>query len=139
HVLEKLDGGPSAELANAWESVAFAACGVELTAGTRLRITASDLVDPESVVLEAALDQGLIQAYADTDICSPGLGALCDPDDPEPACGADLICCAVGPVFDGLYRCEQAVPELGDPNLVEPGDPLIGPLGCNAPDLTVLD
>jgi hypothetical protein len=143
HVLDKLDGGFLAEPANAWEPVAFAACGIELRAGTRLRITASDLVVPESVIVEAAIDEVLIEGYPDTDICSPGLGALCDPDDPEPACGAELLCCAEGPVFDGVYRCQQPVPGLGDPPPSElpdnPGDPLTGPLGCNAPDLVVLD
>lgn len=139
HVLEKLDGGPQAELANLWESVAFAACGLELAAGTRLRITASDLVTPEAVVVEAAIDEVRIEGYASTDICSPGVGALCDPDNPEPACGPDLLCCAEGPVFDGVYRCEQPVPALGDQPPPAPGDPLTGPLGCNAPDLAVLD
>lgn len=139
HVLDKLDGGPSAEVANAWQPVAFAACGVELRAGTRLRITASDLVTPEAVVVEAAIDEVRIEGYPDTDICSPGVGALCDPDDPEPACGSELACCAQGPVFDGVYRCEQPVPALADQPPSAPGDPLTGPLGCNAPDLTVVD
>lgn len=139
HVLEKLDGGPLAQLAHAWTSVAFAACGVELRAGTRLRITAADLVTPESVIVEAAIDEVLIEGYANTDICSPGLGALCDPNDPEPACGTDLSCCARGPVFAGIYRCEPPVPALGDQPPPSPGDPLTGPLGCHAPDLTVLD
>ncbi|MFO7564548.1 MAG: lysyl oxidase family protein [Enhygromyxa sp.] len=139
HVLDKLDGGPQAEPANAWEPVAFAACGVELGPGTRLRITASDLVTPESVIVEAAIDEVLIEGYANTDICSPGPGALCDPADPEPACGPELACCAQGPVFDGMYRCEQPVAGLGDQSPPAPGDPLTGPLGCNAPDLTVLD
>jgi hypothetical protein len=139
HVLEKLDGGPQAEVANLWEPVAFAACGVELAAGTRLRITASDLVSPEEVIVEAAIDEVLIEGYLSTDICSPGVGALCDPDDPEPACGPDLVCCAEGPVFDGVYRCEQPVPSLADQPPPAPGDPLTGPLGCNAPDLAVLD
>ncbi|HVI00932.1 MAG TPA: lysyl oxidase family protein [Enhygromyxa sp.] len=139
HVLEKLDGGPQAEVANLWESVAFAACGIELSAGTRLRITASDLVTPEEVIVEAAIDEVRIEGYTDTDICSPGVGALCDPDDPEPACGPDLLCCAEGPVFDGVYRCEQPVPALGEQPPAAPGDPLSGPLGCNAADLAVLD
>lgn len=139
HVLEKLDGGPQAKLANAWEPVVFAACGIELSAGTRLRITASDLLEPEQVVVEAAIDEVLIEAYPDTDICSPGLGALCDPQNPEPACGPDLLCCAEGPVFDGVYRCQQPVPALGDQPPPAPGDPLTGELGCNAPDLAVLD
>lgn len=139
HVLEKLDGGPAAKPANLWEQVAYAACGVELAAGTRLRITASDLVVPESVIVEAAIDEVTIKGYPDTDICSPGLGALCDPSDPEPACGPALACCAAGPVFAGIYRCEQPVPELGDDPPAEPGGPLTGPLGCDAPDLTVVD
>jgi hypothetical protein len=139
HVLEKLDGGPLAQPANAWELVAFAACGVELRPGTRLRITASDLVVPESVVVEAAIDEVLIEGYFDADICQPGLGALCDPADPEPACGPELLCCARGPVFAGVFRCGHPVPELGDAPPSMPGGPLTGPLGCDAPDLVVLD
>ncbi|HLT38308.1 MAG TPA: lysyl oxidase family protein [Enhygromyxa sp.] len=139
HVLDKLDGGPAAEPANSWEPVAFAACGVELRVGTRLRITASDPVTPEALVVEAAIDEVLIEGYPDTDICSPGPGALCDPADPAPACGPELLCCAQGPVFDGMYRCEQPVAGLGDQPPPAPGDPLTGPLGCNAPDLVVLD
>lgn len=139
HVLDKLEGGFLAEPANAWEPVAFAACGVDLAAGTRLRVTARDLVVPESVVVEAAIDEVLVEGYPDTDVCSPGVGALCDPDDPEPACGPDLVCCAEVPVFDGVYRCQEPVPSLGDQPPPAPGEPLTGPLGCNAPDLVVLD
>jgi hypothetical protein len=139
HVLDKLDGGPGATEQNLWDSVAYAACGVELVAGTRLRITASDLVTPESVFVEAAIDEVLIEGYQGTDICTQGLGALCDPDDPEPACGPDLLCCAKGPIYDGVYRCEYGVPELGDTPPAEPNGLLTGPLGCDAPDLTLLD
>jgi hypothetical protein len=139
HVLDKLDGGPDALPANLWTSVAFAACGVELAPGMRLRITATDSAVPESVIVEAAIDEVLVEGYQNADVCSPGVGALCDPDDPEPACGPDLFCCAQGPVFDGVYRCEAGVPELGDTFPANPGDPLTGPLGCDAPDLTVLD
>jgi hypothetical protein len=139
HVLEKLDGGAGAEPANLWTSVAFAGCGIELVPDTRLRITATDLVVPEAVVVEAAIDEVLIEGYPNTDICSPGLAALCDPDDPEAACGPELSCCPQGPVYDGVYRCETPVPELGDTPPAAPGDPLTGPLGCDAPDLRVLD
>lgn len=141
HVLEKLDGGPGATPQNLWDSVAYAACGVELVAGTRLRITASDLspaVMPEAMIVEAAIDEVLIEGYQDTDICTQGLGALCDPDDPEPACGTELLCCAKGPIYDGVYRCEYGVPELGDTPPAMPNGPLTGPLGCDAPDLTLL-
>jgi hypothetical protein len=139
HVLEKLDGGSGATPQNIWDSVAYAACGVELVAGTRLRITASDLVDPEAVIVEAAVDEVLIEGYQDTDICTQGLGALCDPSDPVPACGTELLCCAKGPIHDGVYRCEHGVPELGDIPPAMPNGPLTGPLGCDAPDLTLLD
>ena len=139
HVLDKLDGGEGAELANVWESVAFAACGVELRPGTRLRVRASDLVVPEAVVVEAAIDEVLIEGYVDTDICSPGPGALCDPNDPEPACGSELLCCAEGPIFDGIYRCAEPVPEIGDSPPAEVGGEFGGALGCPLPDLTVLD
>lgn len=139
HVLDKLDGGPEATAQNQWSSVAFAACGVPLVADTRLRITASDLVDPEAVVLEAAVDELVVEAYPNTDICSPGPGALCDPQSPEAACGAELSCCAEGPIFDGVYRCAEPVPEVGDLPPPAPGEPLTGPLGCPAPDLEVVD
>lgn len=139
HVLEKLEGGEGATPANVWESVAFAACGVELAEGMRLRITARDLVTPESVEVEAAVDEVLVEGYPDTDICAPGPGALCDPDSPELACGPDLLCCAQGPLYDGVFRCETPVPEIGDQPPAQEGGPLTGPLGCNAPDFTVLD
>lgn len=139
HVLDKLDGGEGAAPANAWSSVAFAACGVELAPGTRLRVRASDLVEPEAVLVEAAIDEVLIEGYVDTDICAPGPGALCDPDDPEPACGAELLCCAEGPVFDGVYRCAEPVPEIGATPPASPGGPLTGAPGCPLPDLTILD
>jgi hypothetical protein len=139
HVLEKLDGGAGASEQNLWDSIAYAACGVDLVAGTRLRITATDSVDPESVIVEAAIDEVLIEGYQGTDICTQGLGALCDPDNPEPACGPELLCCAKGPIYDGVYRCEYGVPELGDSPPLMPNGSLTGPLGCDAPDLTLLD
>ncbi|WP_146155870.1 lysyl oxidase family protein [Enhygromyxa salina] len=139
HVLDKLDGGVGASPQNLWTSVAFAACGIELVPDTRLRITATDLVVPEAVFVEAAIDEVLVEGYLDSDVCSQGLGALCDPAAPEAACGADLLCCAQGPIFDGVYRCDYPVAELGDLPPVEQGGPLFGPLGCDAPDLTVLD
>ena len=139
HVLDKLDGGEGATAANMWSSVAFAACGIELADGMRLRITASDLVEPEAVIVEAAIDEVLVEGYIDTDICAPGPGALCDPDTPELACGAELLCCAQGPVYDGVYRCEAPAREMGPDAPAESGGPLTGPLGCNAPDLTLLD
>lgn len=139
HVLEKLDGGAGATPQNLWTSVAFAACGIELVPDTRLRITATDLVVPEAVFVEAAIDEVLVEGYPNADVCAQGLGALCDPNNPEPACGAELLCCAKGPIYDGVYRCDEPVPELGDMAPVDPTGPLTGPLGCNAPDLTVLD
>jgi hypothetical protein len=139
HVLEKLDGGAGAQAHNLWSSVAFAACGIELVPDTRLRITATDLVVPEAVVVEAAIDEVSVQAYPNADVCVQGLGAVCDPNNPEPACGAELLCCAKGPIYDGVYRCEDPVPELGEVPLLDQANPLTGPLGCNAPDLTVLD
>jgi len=138
HVLEKLDG-PSEADSNAWESVAFAACGVELRPGMRLRIHASDSLEPEAAIVEAAIDEVLVEAYVDMDLCSPGEGALCDPDDPEPACGAEFACCARGPIFDGVYRCVEPVAGIGDGPPESPGGPLTGALGCPAPDLAVLD
>ena len=139
HVLDKLDGGEGATPANAWSSVAFSACGIELPPGMRLRITASDLVPPEAVIAEAAIDAVVVEGYPDSDVCSPGVGALCDPDDPLPACGEELLCCAEGPIFDGVYRCMEPTPELGDSPPAEPGGPLTGPLGCPSPDLVLLD
>ncbi|PRQ10203.1 lysyl oxidase family protein [Enhygromyxa salina] len=139
HVLEKLDGGAGAKPENLWTSVAFAACGIELVPDTRLRITATDLVVPEAVVVEAAIDEVLVEGYPNTDVCAQGLGSLCDPNNPEPACGAELLCCPEGPVYDGVYRCDYPAPELGDTPPLQPGGPLTGPLGCDAPDLTVLD
>ncbi|MCA9683843.1 MAG: hypothetical protein KC457_16705, partial [Myxococcales bacterium] len=141
HVLERLDGGPLVvpEPANAWSAVAYSACGVELRPGTRLRISAGDLLVPEAAVVEAAIDEVRVEGYPDQDICAPGPGALCDPADPMPACGAELLCCAQGPVFTGVHRCEVPVPEIGDAPPDQPDGELTGALGCDAPDLTVID
>ncbi|NVB40810.1 hypothetical protein G6O69_23425 [Pseudenhygromyxa sp. WMMC2535] len=139
HVLEALDGGPEAEPANSWEVVTFPACGVDLRPGTRLRITASDLSSPDAEIVEAAIDQVRVEGYPDMDVCAPGLGALCDPDDPDPACGSELLCCAEGPIFQGTYRCAAAERAIGDTPPAAPGEPFSGELGCPAPDLELRD
>lgn len=139
HVLELLDGGAGADPANVWTTVAFAACGIELVPDTRLRITARDLVLPEQVIVEAAIDSVRVEGYLSAELCQPGLGAICDPDNPAAACGADLVCCPRGPVFSGVYRCEPPVPAIGDDPPAQPGGTLTGPLGCDAPDLEVID
>jgi hypothetical protein len=135
HVLEQLDGGPTAEPANLWSKAAFAACGIPMVAGTRLRVGARDPVVPEEVIVEAAIDQVEVVGHVGDDLCNPGIGALCDPDAPEAACGPDLLCCADGPVFSGVYRCRPGVPAIGDEPPATPDEPFTGPLGCDAPDL----
>lgn len=139
HVLEQLDGGPTAEPANVWSTVAFAACGIPMVAGTRLRVSARDPIVPEAVIVEAAIDSVEIVGHVGDALCSPGPGALCDPDAPEAACGPDLLCCADGPVFSGVYRCRYPAAAIGDQPPPSPGDPFTGPLGCDAPDLEVRD
>ena len=139
HVLEQLDGGPTAEPANLWSKVGFAACGIPMVAGTRLRIGARDPVVPEEVIVEAAIDQVEVIGHVGDDLCSPGPGALCDPDAPEAACGPELLCCADGPVFSGVYRCRYPAAAIGDQPPPTPGDPFTGALGCDAPDLEVRD
>jgi hypothetical protein len=137
HVLEQLDGGPTAEAANVWSKVAFAACGIPMVAGTRLRVSARDPVVPEAVIVEAAIDQLQVVGHVGDELCTPGPGAVCDPNTPEAACGPDLSCCADGPVFSGVYRCRYPASAIGDQPPPAPGDPFTGPLGCDAPDLEV--
>ncbi len=139
HVLEQLDGGPTAEPANLWSRVGFAACGIPMVAGTRLRVAARDPVVPEAVIVEAAIDQLEIIGHVGDELCNPGPGALCDPDAPAAACGPDpdLACCAEGPVFSGVYRCRHRTAAIGAEPPPAPGEPFTGPLGCDAPDLEV--
>lgn len=139
HVLELLDGGPLAEPANAWSKLGFAACGIPMVAGTRLRVAARDPSVPDSLTVEAAIDELVIVGHVDDSLCTPGPGALCDPAAPEAACGSELVCCAEGTVYSGVHRCSYPVPAIGDEPPANPGEPFTGPLGCDAPDLAVLD
>lgn len=139
HVLELLDGGATATAANAWTKLAFAACGIPMRAGTRLRVTARDSIVPEAMVVEAAIDELAIFGLDDASACTPGPGALCDPADPAAACGDELLCCPIGTIYSGVHRCAWPAAAIGEVPPANPSDPLAGPLGCDAPDLEVLD
>lgn len=139
HVLERLDGGATATPANAWTKVAFAACGIPMVAGTRLRATAHDSSLPDSMIVEAAIDEVAIYGLDDASACTPGPGALCDPSNPAAACGDELLCCPVGTIYSGVHRCAWPAAAIGDEPPANPGEPFTGPLGCDAPDLEVRD
>jgi hypothetical protein len=135
-VLEQLELGEEIEDSNLWTPVGQAACGVPLVDGARLRIIATDLGEG---IVEAAIDSVLVTGFKNSAACSEGVGALCDPDDGG-ACGDDLLCCPRGPINDGIYRCAEPIAGLilGNPPQ-NPEAPNNGPLGCDAPDLTVTE
>jgi hypothetical protein len=129
HVLDQVELWEDADGANAWAPIEYAACGVPLTAGTRLRFSATDLGEG---ILEAAIDSVEVVGYLDTQLCDGGDGALCDPA-LEGACADGYLCCNQGTVNNDVYRCET--PALG---LSYPGG-LSSTPGCDAPDLFPTD
>lgn len=141
HALELLELPTSVAPANAWLPVEYAACGVPMRDGSRLRITAVDpdpSVELGADVLEAAIDDVSVHAHDDASLCAPGLGGRCDPEAPAAACGDELLCCSQGVLNRGIYRCEPPVAGLDfDAPTASPDAPGNGPLGCDAPDLIV--
>ena len=133
HVLEQLDAATTELTANLWIPREYAACGIPMRSGSRLRITA---IDEGIGVLEAAIDNVSVHAHDDAIVCSNAEGGRCDPD--ASACIGELLCCNQGVTNDGVYRCTTAVPGLlfSDPP-PSPDVPGNGPLGCDAPDLVV--
>jgi hypothetical protein len=135
-VLEQIDIGGALASANTWTPVEFSACGLPMLAGSRLRISATDLGDG---ILEAAIDSVLVTGHVNDDLCNGGIGSLCDPQD-EGSCARGLWCCPKGDVDTGAFRCDAPTAGLDFDNPTsDPGAPGNGPLGCNAPDLVVTD
>ena len=138
-VLEQLESAIEVVGSNVWMPVEYAACGAKMKAGTRLRVTATDLgyVTGQEGVTEAALDSVEIAGFEKATLCDGGLGAICDPQNSS-SCSGELLCCPQGTVNAGVYRCAEAVPGLDYDNPAGRGE-WNGPLGCDAPDLRVLD
>ncbi|HET6583393.1 MAG TPA: lysyl oxidase family protein [Nannocystaceae bacterium] len=131
-VLEELD--VDVDDANMWTPKEYAACGLPMVAGSRLRIVATDLGDG---IVEGAIDSVLVTGHLNDKLCSGGAGSLCDPKAASP-CGDDLLCCAQGVINTGVFRCSEPVASVDytDPP-ADPDAPNNGPLGCDAPDLFV--
>ena len=141
HLLEVLALPTGEDPANAWTPVEYAACGVPMRDGSRLRLIAIDNapgLEPGADVLEAAIDNVSVHAHDDASLCEPGLGGRCDPNSPLASCGDELLCCSQGVINNGIYRCEEPVAGLDFELPTEsPESPGNGPLGCDAPDLIV--
>ncbi|MBX7078264.1 MAG: hypothetical protein K1X88_03685 [Nannocystaceae bacterium] len=138
HVLEKLDNDAASLSAAVWTPVAYSACDVPYVPGTRLRVSVTNpegLPDEVVEVVEAALDNVVVTGHRVTDDCQTGVGALCNPA--SPICDEGLLCCAQGVLNEGIFRCAPPVPAIDPANPGEPGAPLTGPLGCDAPDLAI--
>ncbi len=135
-VLEQLESEGQSSQANMWTPREYSACGVPMDAAARLRITATDLGEG---ILESAIDNVVVTGYFDAALCDGGIGSVCDPN-AESACSGELLCCGVGVVNKGVYRCSQPAPSLSFPNAgTLPGEPGNGPVGCDAPDLFATD
>jgi hypothetical protein len=133
-VLEQLEDASDVEDANMWTPNEYSACGLPMVAGTRLRVTATDLGNG---IFESAIDSVVVTGYEVDDVCTGGVGAICDPTAPQP-CAEGLSCCAKGVLNTGVFRCAEPVPSLDYANPpAQPDDPGNGPMGCDAPDLFV--
>ena len=130
----ELLASPTAETPeNLWWPREYPVCGPPLTAGSRLRISATDA---GAGLLEAAIDSLTVRAHDDDAICGAGAGSICDPD--GGACPGELLCCSQGVLNEGVYRCAAPVAGLDFADPPETADaPGNGPLGCDAPDLIV--
>jgi hypothetical protein len=134
YVLEQLDSPTSALADNRWTPREYAACGLPMLDGSRLRISASDT---GAGILEAAIDSVAVRAFDDAGFCNAGLGGRCDPAQPD-SCPVDLSCCSQGPLNVGVYRCTEPVAGLDYQSPpASPDDPGNGAIGCDAPDLIV--
>ena len=120
---------------NRWTPREYAACGVPMASGSRLRITATD---EGTGILEAAIDTVSVHAHDEATVCGTGEGGKCDPALGAAACPEALLCCPQGSVNAGVDRCTAAVAGLDpDDPTRSPDDPFNGPLGCDAPDLVI--
>lgn len=135
HPLEQLGEATADAPENLWTPREYAACGLPMADGTRLRITAHD---DGTGILEAAIDTVIVRAHDFTTVCDGAEGGICDPQAGATACPEDLLCCAQGTINAGVYRCGAAAAGLDfaspPPDPRSPGN---GPLGCDAPDLTI--
>jgi hypothetical protein len=134
-VLEQLEGPDDTVGANAWMPVEHAACGAPMVDGSRLRITAADLGDG---ITEGAIDSVIVRGYQSEDLCTGGLDAICNPNDAD-TCADPYVCCGLGTLNKGVYRCMEAVPSLDYDNPPAENAPFNGPMGCPNPDLFVTD
>ncbi|MBC8069940.1 MAG: hypothetical protein IAG13_16500, partial [Deltaproteobacteria bacterium] len=135
HPLESLTAATSDAPANLWTPREYAACGVPMVDGSRLRITARDDGDG---ILEAAIDGVSVRAHEFATLCETGEGGICDPALGEAACPGDLLCCAQTAINVGVNRCTSPVAGLDFDNpTADPDAPGNGPLGCDAPDLII--
>ncbi|MBC8067883.1 MAG: hypothetical protein IAG13_06065 [Deltaproteobacteria bacterium] len=135
HTLEQLETGASIVGANSWQAHEYAACGLPMVAGSRLRITATDLGDG---ITESAIDSVAVISHIDDNLCDGGEGSVCDPDMGEAACAGGLLCCSQGAVNAGVFRCSEAVAGIDYANPpATPDLPGNGAMGCDAPDIFV--
>lgn len=135
HVLEELADPTATTIENRWTPREYAACGVPMLDGTRLRITATD---DGAGILEAAIDTVSVQAHDEATVCGTGEGGHCDPVLGAAACPDALLCCPQGTINAGINRCAPAVAGLDPDNPPpDPEAPFDGPLGCDAPDLAI--
>lgn len=131
--LELLETETDALADNRWTPREYLACGLPMTAGSRLRITA---VDMGPGILEAAIDSVSVHAYDDASVCEAGEGGYCEPG--PGACPGELLCCSQGALNIGVNRCTTPVAGLDYENPpASVDDPGNGPLGCDGPDLIV--
>ncbi len=135
HPLELLDQATATVADNRWTPREYAACGLPMVDGSRLRITATD---QGSGILEAAIDSVSVHAHSGAAVCGRGEGARCSPEQGDAACPDPLLCCGEGPLNRGVNRCRQPVAGLDflDPP-PDPDAPGNGPLGCPGPDLII--
>lgn len=134
--LESMQQSTAVVAANAWTWREYSACGIPMSAGSRLRITARD---DGAELVEAAIDSVRVDSYETSELCTVGdVGSFCDPSDGDDACSDGRLCCAQGVVQRGVHRCTPAVRGIDrDAPPDSPISPGNGPLGCDAPDLTI--
>lgn len=133
--LEQLDSPTSSDSANLWTPREYAACGMPMVDGSRLRFTA---IDQGAGILEAAIDSVSVHAHDDAAVCGTGEGGLCDPALGAAACPDALLCCAQGSINAGVNRCAPTAIGLDfDDPTADPMAPGNGARGCDAPDLVI--
>ena len=133
-VLEQLQTAQDVDGSNLWTPMEYAGCDVPLVAGSRLRITATDL---GTDITEAGIDNVKVLGYDNDAICNAGgLGSMCDPDQAS-SCADEYLCCPQGTLHRGVYRCAEPVAGLDYENPPGEGEPFNGALGCDGPDLFV--